>query len=187
MIKKILLFSLITISFVGCKCDCETSSNEVENEKTQATPFDAWTNDLQTIVVSNEGILRGIDLGTPASEIKKESAALENQDKNYAYFQSDLNQIEFFDVEYSFLEDSISAIELEVYAATADRAPELYVELESYFNERFGKNLYGLNDYQIWNTTTAKGQKVALGLRFEIPIEAESVPRVKITAEIVEW
>ena len=187
MIKKILFIGLISMSVISCK---PKSAEVKEEDKTTAaavTPFEEWTQDLQTIVVSKEGVLRGIDLGTAASEIKKESAALENQDKNYAYFQSDLNQIEFFDVEYSFVEDSIAAIEMEIYAATDDRAPELYIELESYFNERFGTNLYGLNDYQIWNTTTAKGQKVALGLRFEIPTEAESVPRVKITAEIVEW
>jgi hypothetical protein len=185
MLKRTL--SILTVAGILMACQpkkqADSSANETEN-----IAFSERSENVKTLVQSDEGILRGIDLGVPKDVVKKkESAKLESEDADYAYFQSDLNDIEFFDIEYSFVEDTIFGIELEVFAGSDETAPLIYVEMEEYFDQKFGKGVYGLDDYQIWNTKTKDGKDVVLGMKFVIPLEEGSTPRVKVKSELANW
>jgi hypothetical protein len=146
-----------------------------------------WTQDVQNIVVSEEGIIRGMELGLPGTQINKELAKLEVKEDNYAYFQADLNAAEFFDIEYFMVEDTLKKVEIEIYPSNDSRTPQLLVELESYFENKFGNSMQGFDDFKIWNVKNSRGKNVTIGVRYEIPVAANEVSKVKIKAELTEW
>lgn len=181
-------FSVIAMAAILTSCGPQKQSNDETQAASEKIGFTKRSENVQTLIQSDNGILRGIDLGVPASVIKKkESAKLETEDSDFVYFQSDLNDVEFFDIEYSLVEDTIYGIEMEVFAASNETAPIIYVELEEYFDQKFGKSIYGLNDYQIWNTKTANGLNAVIGMKFVVSLEENSSPRVQIKSELANW
>ena len=105
------LFFGITILSVLASC----KPKKDENAK---LPFDVWTEDVQNIVVNEEGMIRGMELGMPGTQINKELAKLEVKEDNYAYFQADLNAAEFFDIEYFMVEDTLKRWKLKFILLT---------------------------------------------------------------------
>lgn len=183
--KKFLLVAVFAFALIGCKyCDCDEKESATSKE---VLPLTEYSTDVQNIVLSDESIFRGIEVGLSKSEIKKETAALENEEEDYAYFQGDLNEIEFYDIEYFMVEDTIVSIEMEIYSATDKRTPQILLQMEDYFNNKFGEALEGLNGYKIWNTQNSLGETVAVGLRFEIPLIEDGVSRVQIKVELSDW
>lgn len=176
--KKIVLGIVILSALVSCK---------PKKEENTSLTFDMWTEDIQNIIVNEEGIIRGMELGMPGSQIDKELAKQEVKEENYAYFQADLNAAEFYDIEYFMVEDTLKKVEIEIYPSSDSRTPQLLVELESYFENKFGKAMQGFDDFKIWNTKNSRGKNVTVGVRYEIPVAANEVSKVKIKAELTEW
>ena len=176
---KKLIFGITILSVLA---SCKPKKDE--NAK---LPFDVWTEDVQNIVVNEEGMIRGMELGMPGTQINKELAKLEVKEDNYAYFQADLNAAEFFDIEYFMVEDTLKKVEIEIYPSNDSRTPQLLVELESYFENKFGASMQGFDDFKIWNAKNSRGKNVTIGVRYEIPVAANEVSKVKIKAELTEW
>ena len=78
-------------------------------------------------------------------------------------------------------------MEIEIYPSNDSRTPQLLVELESYFENKFGASMQGFDDFKIWNAKNSRGKNVTIGVRYEIPVAANEVSKVKIKAELTEW
>jgi hypothetical protein len=47
--------------------------------------------------------------------------------------------------------------------------------------------MQGFDDFKIWNAKNSRGKNVTIGVRYEIPVAANEVSKVKIKAELTEW
>lgn len=183
MFKKLSIVLFAAVIGTACERKCK----ETTELSTDLLPIERYAADVKNVVLNNEGIIRGIDLGQPISVLEKEVAALENQSEGYAYFQGDLNDVEFYDIEYFSIQDTLTAVEMEIFGANDERTVQILVQLEEYFDAKYGKSVYGFDDYRIWNTKNKQGNTVAIGIKFEFPLIEESTARVKIKAELSEW
>lgn len=114
--------------------------------------------ELEQLVLTNDGIFRGINLGETLEEVKeKEKAALNDESSDYLYYDATLNETDYFTINYYFSAKGLYEINIDVYQDITASALSLRNALETYLNDKYGKSK-SKDDYLLWETD-AKGFK----------------------------
>jgi len=120
-ILSILLLIFTLSGFLGCGND-----TPVKEEQPQ----------IKTIPKAS--VFRGINFGMPINQVKRrESAVLidEDEENMVLSYTLDLNEVEFADIRYTFLEGRLDKIEYDVYTQSKESATDFYQKFEKEFND----------------------------------------------------
>jgi len=113
---------------------------------------------FDTILKSEKGIFRGVEIGNNIETIKK----TENLDflmdnmPDYLYFDYELDMGNSYTVSYDFSEDKLYEIELAAYFDVVEDANLLFKEFSDYFNSKYGKGKIENDGYTTWRTKDEK-------------------------------
>lgn len=92
---------------------------------------------LDSIIISNDGVLRGINLNFNADSIKKREIvpAIEG-DNNRLYYEYVINKEINYSLEYSLLNDSLEEVSLQVNCNDLDLTSKIYSDLKDYYEKK---------------------------------------------------
>ncbi|MFN4233358.1 MAG: hypothetical protein ACK4IK_00985 [Bacteroidia bacterium] len=120
--------------------------------------LEEYSPELEKLLITNEGVLRGVEIGMNLETVKKiEKAALSDESNDYLYYDATLNESDYFTINYYFSEKGLYEITMDVYQDNTANALSLKNALETYLNDKYGKSKIK-DDYMIWETD-AKGFK----------------------------
>ena len=133
------IFSIVFVLLtVGCKTE-KTSSNNYSDE-------------LNSIVLSQNKVVRNASFGDTREQIKdlegKHKVIVENG--NRLAFEVNLANEEFADVNYTLKKDEIEMINIDIYKNSLSSANSLFQEFISYYTEKVGKPKASAADEVSW-------------------------------------
>lgn len=132
------LLALFSIIIFSCnkRAVNEKSAQDQESEiKIVQVP-----NSLSKIF-NNKEVFRGTNFYHSSADVKnfeKEFNLVKSNDSNLIY-SLDLNENDFVDITYYFKNDTISKIQLDIFASDKEKARTYYQDLSSYFDLKYTK------------------------------------------------
>ena len=131
MLKK-LLFSLGVISLVFL------CTNEKDKPLEVARIFPDYHYALDSIVKSKEGIVSGVELGQnikfiPLSQMKE---AVE-KGKDHIIYEQKIDSLTRYSVNYSFVNDTISEMEIIITSLSEDEGEKILSDLKKYYTTKY--------------------------------------------------
>lgn len=129
-------------------------------KKSHSTHYDA-------ILKSEQGIVRGVEMGSPIEDVRK----LENKEflvdnmPEYLYYDYKLDMGNSYTVSYDFSQNSLYEIEVSAYFDKIEDANNLFAELTAHFLENYGKGKIATDGYTSWRTKSNKsGNSVEIAM-----------------------
>lgn len=122
---------------------------------------------FDAIVKTEEGVFRGIEIGSSIEEVQKNEnkAFLVDNMPEYLYYDYNLDMGNSYTISYDFSENSLYEIELSAYFDKIDDANNLFAELTKHFTENYGVGKVAADGYTSWRTKSNKtgtGVEVAM-------------------------
>ena len=135
----------------------EESTEEEVSESGEEHLFNEFGEDFKLLVVSFEGIVRGVDIGTSMSDVKsiEKGDVLEESDNMIGY-SIQLSQDETAKVMYSFDDDKVSEISLKVSVGTQDEMDAMVDEFTAFFHKKYGNPTIDENSGELWKPDPSK-------------------------------
>lgn len=131
--RQIFYYSLLVITVGLFSCQQEPT---VEKEK-KPRIFPEYSEALDEIIRSKEGVIRGIDLNSPASVITKtETKAPTEVDHDYLYFEYDIDSVTSYSVAYNLKNDSLDEVDVEIDCKDVDLGARLFMDLKTYYEKK---------------------------------------------------
>ncbi|MDF2447632.1 MAG: hypothetical protein K0R26_136 [Bacteroidota bacterium] len=122
---------VVTIGFFSCRQE----PAEVKQEKPRIFP--EYSEALDEIIRSKEGVIRGIDLNSPASVITKaETKAPTEVDHDYLYFEYEIDSVTSYSVAYNLKNDSLDEVDVEIDCNDVDLSARLFMDLKTYYEKK---------------------------------------------------
>lgn len=115
--------------------------------------IDSYSKDFQKLIQSPHGTFRGINLGDPASEVKKQESKSEIEEETSDNVDYMVNYGEFEEAEVSYLLDKagkVKAIETHIYPRNKESQDSLYNEFNKFFTAKYGKASTVSDSALIW-------------------------------------
>ncbi len=126
--------------------------------------LDEYSPDLEKLVVTTDGIFRGVEMGMSLEAVKeKERATLSDESTDYLYYDATLNESDYFTINYYFSEKGLYEITIDVFQDVTANALSLRNALETYLNDKYGKSKTK-DDYLIWEIDAKKFKKIEISL-----------------------
>lgn len=115
--------------------------------KPQSTYFD-------TIVKSEEGIFRGIEIGNSVEQIKtaENKEFLVDNMSDYLYYDYKLDMGNSYTISYDFSEDKLYEIQLSSYFDAIEDAEKLFADFNNHFTKKYGTGKIENDGYTSWRT-----------------------------------
>ena len=109
---------------------------------------------FDSIVKSEEGIFRGVEIGNTIDEVKasENNTFLVDNMPDYLYYDYKLDMGNSYTISYDFSQNNLYEIELSAYFDKIEDANNLFVELTAHFFERYGKGKIATDGYTSWRT-----------------------------------
>lgn len=137
-----------------------SSSNVSESGNTSKTSenqgsLQNHSKEIQTIIKSEKGVIRGLDFGMPLSKIKSTETSEFEEGKDYIIYKVPINDKETVDVIY-YLDEAQKikgfGIAFMVNAAliSTDVEATLIDDFQNYFNERYGNFKTNEKNDDVW-------------------------------------
>ena len=128
----------------------------------QAMPISAET----ILQPSKGGDFRGIRLGDKPKIIKRQeesSSVFSMPDELIYRFEANEADSTWYEISYSFNEDGLNHISLDVYPQSAALKEHLLYDFISYYNQRYGANKTNSSRHE-WRGLTVQGHSVTVSL-----------------------
>lgn len=135
---KSLILILITVTITSCT--------------TKHSPY------FDTILKSEKGTFRGIEIGDNIETVKKTENLnfLVDNMPDYLYFDYELDMGNSYTISYDFSENKLYEIEVAAYFDLVDDVNLLFTEFSDYFNTQYGKGKIEDDGYTTWRTKDKK-------------------------------
>lgn len=163
--KFLSILVLTSILFTACQSPKGNDNSKSESTEKSAFSFEQASNRFQSIALLNSGDLRGMDIGSPMSQVTDMEEMLIMNDDFYRHYQIDLNEFEFFDLLYYNYDGKLDEIAIDVHMESDDEAYEVYSDFEKYFTSKFGNPLVDYNGHLLWNKSDGESV-IAYNLKF---------------------
>jgi hypothetical protein len=128
----------------------------------QALPISAET----ILQPSKGGDFRGFRLGDKPKIIKRQeesSSVFSMPDELIYRFEANEADSTWYEISYSFNEDGLNHISLDVYPQSAALKENLFADFMSYYNQRYGANKTHSSRHE-WRGLTVQGHSVTVSL-----------------------
>ena len=132
MIRKIGYYSLLimVLGFLSCE-----EPKVVEQKKPRIFP--EYSEVLDEIIRTKDGVIRGIDLNSKAQLITKtETKAPSEVDHDYLYFEYTVDSVTNYSVAYSLQKDSLDEVEVQVNCNDLDLSSRIFNDLKTYYEKK---------------------------------------------------
>ncbi|MBC7694220.1 MAG: hypothetical protein H7141_02110 [Burkholderiales bacterium] len=131
--NKTIFYSLLIVALGIFSCR-ETPKVE---EKKKPRIFPEYSEALDEIIRSKEGVIRGIDLNSAASVITKaETKQPSEVDHDYLYFEYEIDSITSYSVAYNLKNDSLDEVDVEIDCNDLDLSARLFNDLKTYYEKK---------------------------------------------------
>lgn len=123
--------AFITLIAVACKDTPEV----VEQKKPRIFP--EYHVELDEIIRSKEGVIRGVDLNSKATEITTtETSQPSDVDEDYLYFEYKIDSVTNYSVTYNLNKDSLDEVEVQINCSDLDLSSKLFNDLKTYYEKK---------------------------------------------------
>ncbi|MBN8701501.1 MAG: hypothetical protein J0M08_00400 [Bacteroidetes bacterium] len=162
-----LLFFAIVLTIFSTSCNFNKTKSDVDEL-------------AQKITVSEENVVRGVYLGMSPSEVlKAEVIKASVQEANYLLYEATTDSSDTYTIAYTFDEDSLSEIRIDVYTISEAKAAQLLIKLKEFFANKYDDPITENNTLFIW------GIKLnGIPMRIELADESEEYKQGKISLTI---
>ncbi len=115
-------------SFFGCKTD------ETKKEAKKERVFEGYHIYLDDIIKSKKGVFRGLNLNTSLDSTKiNEGVAPIEKSTNDLFFEYELDSLTNYSINYSFTNDSLDEINLQINCKDVELTSYLFCDLKDYY------------------------------------------------------
>ncbi len=126
-----IITSLLILGFISCN----TKPKIVEQVKPRVFP--EYNVELDEIIKSKVGVIRGIDLNSKAILITKtETKQPAEVEANYLYFEYIIDSITNYSVAYNLQKDSLDEVEVQINCNDLDLSAKLFTDLKTYYEKK---------------------------------------------------
>lgn len=123
---KITFLTLTILVFFTCR--------EKEKPSPPKRVFEGYHVYLDSILVSKKSLFRNLSLNMPPdSVLKKEKSAPVEKSPVRLYYEYPLDSLSDYSIEYKFVNDSLTEINLNIYSSDQELISYLYCDLKDYF------------------------------------------------------
>ena len=114
---------------------CQEDHKEVKEKKPRIFP--EYSEALDEIIRSKEGVIRGIDLNSKADLITKtETKQPSEVDHDYLYFEYAIDSITSYSVAYNLKKDSLDEVDVQINCSDLDLSARLFNDLKTYYEKK---------------------------------------------------
>lgn len=136
---------------------------------------------LEKIILTEEGHFRGITIGDKIDKVKNvEKAALADEDKDYLYYDINLNENDFYNIAYSFDESGLYEIMVDVNFDNKAEVEELFNSFDKYFTDKYGEGFMEEN-FTIWKTSSDVSKQIEIAMTNNIEDSGEGYLSIAIS------
>ena len=131
--SKIICYSLLFIALGFFSCQ----ENPKVAEQKKPRIFPEYSEVLDEIIRSKEGVIRGIDLNSKAVLITKtETKQPSEVAHDYLYFEYTIDSITNYSVAYNLQKDSLDEVEVQINCNDLDLSARLFTDLKTYYEKK---------------------------------------------------
>jgi hypothetical protein len=131
--RKTVYYILAFISLVVVSCK---DTPEVAEQK-KPRIFPEYHVELDEIIRSKEGVIRGVDLNSKANLITKtETKEPSDVDEDYLYFEYKIDSVTNYSVTYNLNKDSLDEVEVQINCSDLDLSSKLFNDLKTYYEKK---------------------------------------------------
>ena len=131
--SKIICYSLLFIALGFFSCQ----ENPKVAEQKKPRIFPEYSEVLDEIIRSKEGVIRGIDLNSKAVLITKtETKQPSEVAHDYLYFEYTIDSITNYSVAYNLQKDSLDEVEVQINCNDLDLSSRLFTDLKTYYEKK---------------------------------------------------
>ncbi len=169
MLKKIPFCCTMLVSLlVFCACHEKTPEE-------RTTPFSGSSFLLDSILKKPEGIIRGVELGYSMQQIKNaEQHIPAESDEIYLYYEYKPDTITFFSLAYTFVNNSLEEIEVQIICKNNDTGVLLLSEIKNYYQKKFTAPVMDKGIY-VFNCFDSKKSNFSISLSDNSGIENSNI------------
>lgn len=122
---------ILSLAFFSCQED----HKEIKEKKPRIFP--EYSEVLDEIIRSKEGVIRGIDLNSAASVITKtETKQPSEVDHDYLYFEYAIDSVTSYSVAYNLKNDSLDEVDVQINCTDLDLSSRLFNDLKTYYEKK---------------------------------------------------
>ena len=131
--SKIICYSLLFIALGFFSCQ----ENPKVAEQKKPRIFPEYSEVLDEIIRSKEGVIRGIDLNSKAVLITKtETKQPSEVAHDYLYFEYTIDSVTNYSVAYNLQKDSLDEVEVQINCNDLDLSTRLFTDLKTYYEKK---------------------------------------------------
>ncbi len=121
---------------------------------------------FQTILLNEEGHLRGSSIGDPMQEVEKreDKRGMQESENEYLYYEFYFSADESYTVTYNFYENRLIEIIVAVYINTEEDMNKIFNAFTNRFNNLYGKSHLEDDGFWVWNTTSPDKHNVEVAM-----------------------
>jgi hypothetical protein len=131
--RKIIYLSLLALVFSITSCD--RNPEVVVEKKTRIFP--EYSEPLDEIIRSKDGVIRGVDLNSRADIIAKaETQQPTEVATDYLFFEYTIDSVTNYSVEYNLQKDSLDEVSVQINCSDLDLSSKLFNDLKTYYEKK---------------------------------------------------
>ena len=131
--RKLIYYTLL-LATLGV-LSCEEHPKVTEQKKPRIFP--EYSEALDEIIRSKDGVIRGVDLNSKASLITttetKEPSEIAH---DYLYFEYAIDSVTNYSVAYNLQKDSLDEVEVQINCSDLDLSARLFTDLKTYYEKK---------------------------------------------------
>lgn len=129
------LISCVTLFVALLLVSCKETPKTTEQKKPRIFP--EYNELLDEIIRSKDGVIRGVDLNSKATIITKtETKQPSDIDRDYLYFEYDIDSVTNYSVTYNLEKDSLDEVAVQINCNDLDLSSKLFTDLKTYYEKK---------------------------------------------------
>lgn len=137
------------------KVDTVSKEQAKEDSIFKEKKFEEYMPDFQSLVITNKGLVRGIDIGTTSKEVlKKETILLTTETKEKLVYMTELSNDESAEITYFLKDGKVDGMEYIIGQGSAKEVSSFILEFTDYFTSKYGPVIPKGTNEEVWKTPT---------------------------------